>query len=165
MKQRNKSNNILGRLVGSGIWLFRSTSFHTIHINTFIESRGMASALSLVQRVTQESDVLLSYCGKSRRKSIRTLPDSASTLHIFTEGSKSATNVAFAFIAVNSTCILHQLCGRLPSHASIFSDSRSNIESLSQRGIQSRLAALNQQLATEVSQRLGRSFEWSSGHI
>ena len=54
----------------------------------------------------------------TRQNPIRTLPDSVSTLHSLTDGSKSAANVGFAFTEAYSTCILHQPCRRLPSHAS-----------------------------------------------
>ena len=60
--------------------------------------------------------------------------------------------------------------GRLPSYASSheadFSDSRSNIESLSHRDSRDSrdLRLLTEQLAIEMSRRLGLSFEWLHDH-
>ena len=93
--------------------------------------------------------------------------------------NQSASKVGYAAIILNSTSIHSQISGRLPGYSSpydaeafalmeallfinnevhthdqicIFSDSRSNLQNLTQRGRKSELAKSIQTLALEISQ-------------
>ena len=53
-------------------------------------------------------------------KSFCLVPKVPKVIHIFTDGSKSNDNVGYGVLIADYNCIIHQICGRLPSYVSSY---------------------------------------------
>ena len=118
-------------------------------------------------------------------------PSHESTLHIYTDGSKSENRVGFSTVIVDQHSILLVIRGKLPEYASsydaesvaindalkytvvhgqsyasvrIFTDSLSNLHSLKSNRKLSSTSISNQRLAHQAAKRTKISLEWVRGH-